>query len=101
MGTDAWSWPFRALRTPPWVQQEPTWRDAKPALIEAALQRAKARPSGNWYLLAASDEVRTDRPFGRVVAGVEERHRPGHPDAVEGPRGQRVGPQRVPDRGVH
>jgi len=59
------------LRTPPWVQQEPTWREAKPALIEAALQRAKVRPSGNWYVLAASDEVRTDRPFGRVVAGVE------------------------------
>lgn len=71
VGTGAWSWPFRPLRTPPWAQQEPTWRDAKPALIEAALQRAKARPSGNWYLIAASDEVRTDRPFGRIIAGVE------------------------------
>ena len=67
----SWVSPLRTLRTPRWAQQEPTWRDAKPALIEAALQRAKARPSGNWYLVAASDEVRTDRPFGRVVAGVE------------------------------
>ncbi len=63
--------PLRTLRTPPWAQQQPTWRDAKPALIDEALQRAKARPSGNWYVLAASDEVRADRPYGRVVAGAE------------------------------
>ncbi len=40
-------------------------------MIGAALKRALARPSGNWYVFAASDEVRADRPFGRVVAGTE------------------------------
>lgn len=54
-----------------WTAQEPTWRDGSPGVIAAALKRALARPSGNWYVLAASSEVRTDRPFGRVVGGVE------------------------------
>ena len=29
--------PLRKFTSPPWAEQEPTWRDAKPALIEAAL----------------------------------------------------------------
>ncbi|MGH4013377.1 MAG: DUF5914 domain-containing protein [Pseudonocardiaceae bacterium] len=63
--------PLRRLRPAPWVQQGPTWRQARPALIEAALTRAQARPSGNWFVLGASREIRRDRPFGRTVAGVE------------------------------
>jgi hypothetical protein len=63
--------PLRRFTAKPWPEQEPTWREAKPALIEAALKRASARPSGNWYVLAASREVTAERPFGRTVAGVE------------------------------
>lgn len=54
-----------------WARQTPTWREARPGLIEGALKRAEARPSGNWFVLAASSEVRSDRPFGRTVAGIE------------------------------
>lgn len=63
--------PLRRFAARPWPEQEPTWRDAKPALIEAALKRASARPSGNWFVLAASREVTAAAPFGRTVAGVE------------------------------
>lgn len=63
--------PLRRLRRPPWAEQEPTWADAAPAVIEAALARAAARPSGGWYVLAGSREIRPGRAFGRVVAGRE------------------------------
>ncbi|MBW4718189.1 DUF5914 domain-containing protein [Saccharothrix obliqua] len=63
--------PLRLFRDRPWPEQEPTWRDARPALIEAAVKRAQAKPSGNWFVVGASREVRRDRPFGRTVAGRE------------------------------
>ncbi|HVL85230.1 MAG TPA: DUF5914 domain-containing protein [Pseudonocardia sp.] len=63
--------PLRRLRRPAWHEQEPTWREARPAVIRAALDRAVARPSGGWYVLAAAREVRPGRAFGRVVAGRE------------------------------
>lgn len=63
--------PLRRLHTVPWARQKPSWRDASPALIEAALRRARERPSGGWYVLAGSSEVRAGRAFGRVVAGRE------------------------------
>lgn len=63
--------PLRRMPATTWKRQEPTWREGSPAVIGAALKRALARPSGNWYALAASTEVRSDRPFGRVVAGTE------------------------------
>lgn len=63
--------PIRLRRSVPWTQLGPAWQDAKPKLIEAALKRAHTRPSGNWYVLAASTEVRGDRPTGRTIAGVE------------------------------
>ncbi|MGH3588589.1 MAG: Rieske (2Fe-2S) protein, partial [Pseudonocardia sp.] len=63
--------PLRRLRRPAWADQRPTWTDAKPALIEAALQRARRRPTGGWYVLAGSREIRPGRAFGRVVAGQE------------------------------
>jgi phenylpropionate dioxygenase-like ring-hydroxylating dioxygenase large terminal subunit len=63
--------PLRRLRAGAWSSQEPTWRDASPALIGAALERAVARPSGGWYVLAGSAEVRPGRAFGRIVAGRE------------------------------
>ncbi|WP_202238294.1 DUF5914 domain-containing protein [Actinacidiphila reveromycinica] len=58
-------------RAVPWERQRPTWREARPALIAGALRRAQERPSGNWYVLAASSAVTAGRPFGRTVAGVE------------------------------
>ncbi|MFC9735375.1 DUF5914 domain-containing protein [Streptomyces roseolus] len=54
-----------------WEEQRPTWRQARPASIAAALARATSRPSGNWYVVADSRHVRGDRPLGRVVAGTE------------------------------
>jgi Domain of unknown function (DUF5914)/Rieske [2Fe-2S] domain len=63
--------PLRRLQRPRWAEQQPTWADAKPALIGAALQRARERSPGGWFVLAASREVRPGRAFGRVVAGRE------------------------------
>lgn len=63
--------PVRTRRPARWESMTPTWREAKPGLIAAALKRAQSRPSGNWFVLAASREVRADRPFGRTVAGTE------------------------------
>ena len=40
-----------------WADQRPTYRDAQPAIIEAALRRSQRRPTGNWYAFAASDRV--------------------------------------------
>jgi len=54
-----------------WSQQAPTYQDAQPGLINAALARANRRPSGNWFVFAASIDVRDDRPFGTQVAGVD------------------------------
>jgi hypothetical protein len=54
-----------------WARQEPTCTAARPALIDAAVKRAQARPSGNWFVLAASSDIRADRPFGTTVASTE------------------------------
>ncbi|MFJ6692113.1 MULTISPECIES: DUF5914 domain-containing protein [unclassified Streptomyces] len=64
--------PLRLRRHPvPWRHQRPTWREARPAVIAAALARALARPSGNWYVLGASTDVRPARPLSGTVAGAE------------------------------
>jgi hypothetical protein len=54
-----------------WERQRPTWRQARPALIADALKRAQARPTGNWYVVGASRDLRPDRPLARTVAGRE------------------------------
>lgn len=64
-------WPVQFLSRDPWSRQKPTYREAPPAVIEAAVKRATARPSGNWFVFAASREVRRDKPYGAVIAGVE------------------------------
>lgn len=64
-------WPLRPAPKAQWARQEPAYAGARPALIEAAVKRAQARPSGNWFVLAASSDIRADRPFGVTVAGVE------------------------------
>lgn len=63
--------PLRRLRRPAWAEQDPLWQECRPGLIRAALARALARPSGGWFVLAGSREIRPGRAFGRVVAGRE------------------------------
>ena len=63
--------PFRLLPRQHWARQYPTYRDAEPSIIDAALKRSQRRPSGNWYVFAASQSVRNKRPFGTTVAGIE------------------------------
>lgn len=68
-----WTSPLRRRHgAPDWSAQKPTWRDARPALIADALKRASARPSGNWFVVGASRDVRAGgRPYGRTVSGLE------------------------------
>jgi nitrite reductase/ring-hydroxylating ferredoxin subunit len=54
-----------------WAKQQPTYRDAQPGLINAALDRCLQRPTGNWYVFAASRDVRVGRAYGARVSGVE------------------------------
>ncbi|MGW5088538.1 DUF5914 domain-containing protein [Streptomyces sp. 067-1] len=72
-GGKRWTPPLRLRRSGPgWAAQAPTWRQARPALIADALKRASARPSGNWFVVGASRNVRAGgRPYGRTVGGVE------------------------------
>ncbi|WP_306324795.1 DUF5914 domain-containing protein [Streptomyces venezuelae] len=72
-GAARWTPPLRRRRGGPgWAAQEPTWRQARPALIMDALKRASARPSGNWFVVGASREMAAaGRPYGRTVGGVE------------------------------
>ncbi|MBJ8337732.1 Rieske 2Fe-2S domain-containing protein [Antrihabitans sp. YC3-6] len=63
--------PLRAIPRIDWASQKTTYREARPDLIAAAAERAHKRPSGNWYVIGASREVRSDRPFGTTVDGVE------------------------------
>lgn len=64
-------WPVGVIPRVSWTQQRPTYRDARPAIINAALERTQRRPTGNWYVFAASRDVRPGRPCGARVAGVD------------------------------
>jgi len=64
-------WPLQVIPRVLWADQRPTYRDAQPVIIEAALRRSQHRPTGNWYAFAASRQVVGGRPFGARVAGVE------------------------------
>ncbi|MGW9307469.1 DUF5914 domain-containing protein [Saccharomonospora azurea] len=65
------SWPLRPLPRQDWARQRPTVGQADVAVIDAAVKRAQARPSGNWFVVADSRLVRADRPYGMTVAGRE------------------------------
>ena len=62
--------PFDLLPALHWPEQKATYRDAVPAVIDAALRRSQQRPSGNWFVLGASEAI-GDRPYGTSVAGQE------------------------------
>ena len=64
-------WPLQVVPRASWTQQRPTYGDAQPSIINAALDRSQRRPTGNWYVFAASRDVRTGRPLGARVAGTE------------------------------
>ncbi|MFJ2264069.1 DUF5914 domain-containing protein [Streptomyces sp. NPDC087844] len=67
-----WTPPLRRRRRADWAAQPPTWQEARPTVISDALERASARPSGNWFVVGASRDVRVGgRPYGRTVGGVE------------------------------
>ncbi|WP_205877091.1 DUF5914 domain-containing protein [Mycobacterium camsae] len=70
---DRWpkNWPLQLIPREPWTKQRPTYGQAQPAIINAALERSQRRPTGNWYVFAASADVRPGRPLGARVAGVE------------------------------
>ncbi|OBH89787.1 DUF5914 domain-containing protein [Mycobacterium sp. E2733] len=64
-------WPLQVIPRTPWAEQRPTYRDAQPAIIDGALERAQQKPTGNWFAFAGSADVRSGRPFGARVAGVD------------------------------
>ncbi|MCH9643075.1 MAG: Rieske (2Fe-2S) protein [Actinomycetia bacterium] len=64
------SWPFERLPASDWSTQKPTYAEANPAVIQAALARAQRRPSGNWFAFAASSQIAT-KAWGTSVGGVQ------------------------------
>lgn len=64
------AWPFETLPPLDWSAQKPTYAEANPALIRAALSRAQGRPGGNWFAFAASAKI-ANKPWGGTVAGVQ------------------------------
>lgn len=64
-------WPLQVIPRTPWARQRPTYGQAQPSIINDALRRSQQRPTGNWYVFAASRDIRSDRPFGSQVAGTE------------------------------
>lgn len=64
-------WPLQLAPAASWATRQPTYREAQPAIINAALDRSQRRGTGNWYVFAASRDVRADRPLGATVAGIE------------------------------
>ncbi|NYG54867.1 DUF5914 domain-containing protein [Nocardioides perillae] len=49
----------------------PSWRDAKPARIRAALDVAMSRDPGGWYVVGASRDLGARRSVVRTVGGSE------------------------------
>lgn len=91
--TAAKAWPFEMLPRIPWAGQTPTYGQASPAVIGAALARSQKRPSGNWFTIAASSAI-TAAPYRAEVAGAQL-------VCWRGADGQvRIGPARCPHLGA-
>lgn len=87
------AWPFELLPRTAWARQAPTYRQASPSVIGAALARSQQRPSGNWYVVAASSAV-TSEPHSATIGGAEL-------VCWRGTDGQlHVGPARCPHMGA-
>jgi len=63
--------PVRLVPMPARDRLRPTWQDAAPARIAAALERSQQRPTGNWFVVAASRDLRARSPLGRHVEACE------------------------------
>lgn len=63
--------PVRYLPQAPAERIRQTWRDARPARIDAALQDALRRPTHGWVVLAASTEVTAGKSVVRTAGGRE------------------------------
>lgn len=64
-------WPLQLAEPTSGAARHPTYRDAQPAIINAAVDRSQRRGTGNWYVFAASCDIGDDRPLGASVAGTE------------------------------
>ncbi len=64
-------WPLRRVPRTRWAAQVPTAGQADPALIAAAVKRARQRPTGNWFAVCGSGDMRGNRPYGLTLAGHE------------------------------
>lgn len=64
------AWPFQLLPRIEWSRQRPTYAQAAPSVIAAALARSQRRPSGNWYVIGAGTDIGR-KPLGANVAGAE------------------------------
>ena len=64
------AWLFQTLPTLDRSAQGPTYREADPGVIRAAVARAQCRPSGNWFAFAASSQIAT-KAWGITVGEVE------------------------------
>ena len=53
--------PMKVLPKISWAQQAPTYQQAEPALIDAALQRAHRRPTGKLMSVRKVSAVRLSR----------------------------------------
>ncbi|WP_377639602.1 DUF5914 domain-containing protein [Oryzobacter terrae] len=63
--------PVRRLPQTPPAHLRGTWREARPARIDAAVEDALGRPTHGWLVAAASTELGHGRTLLRTVAGRE------------------------------
>lgn len=63
--------PLTLRRQPDLADLPPTWRQATPARIRAALDVARSRSAGGWFVVGASADLGAARSRVRTVAGRE------------------------------
>lgn len=63
--------PIRIRPMPPRERLLPSWRDARPSRIRAALRAAQQQDPGGWFVVGASTDLGSERSLVRIVDGVE------------------------------
>lgn len=63
--------PITHQRQPGLAELRPTWRDARPPRIARALELARARPTGSWYVAGRSTELGASVSLTRTITGRE------------------------------